>query len=187
MRHWVWVVVWMTATFAGIGAVSQPAAAGRDTNTPAKRLTLRVSDFPRGASLIEASSDGGVTASGVRGRSSKVRVLYPLGNGQAVATSIVGVTDGAAQARRLFAGFRKDPSVAGTTVSKLRLPRLGDEQVAIFQVRKSDGAAAAMLVVRSRSVVWMLSLIGRPELTRHRAVEELSMYGAKMAARVNTR
>jgi hypothetical protein len=44
-----------------------------------------------------------------------------------------------------------------------------------------------MLVVRSKSVVWMLSLIRRPELTRNRAVAELSKYGAKMAARVNAR
>lgn len=56
-----------------------------------------------------------------------------------------------------------------------------------FQVRKSDGAAAGMLVVRSKSVVWMLSVIGRPELTRHLAVAELSKYGAKIAARVNAR
>jgi len=187
MRHWIWVVVGIVVTFAGMGAVGQAAAVSRDTGTPAKRLNLRLSDFPRGASLIEASADGGLTASGVHGSSFKVRVLYPLGNGQAAATSIVGVTDGAAQARRLFAPFRKDPAVAGTTVSRLRLPRLGDEQVAIFQVRKSDGAAAGMLVVRSRSVVWMLSLIGRPELTRHRAVAELSKYGAKIAARVNAR
>jgi len=33
----------------------------------------------------------------------------------------------------------------------------------------------------------MLSVIGRPELTRHRAVTELSKYGVKMAARVNAR
>ena len=187
MRPWIWVTVGMLVTFAGMGAVGQAAAEGRDTGTPAKRLSLRLSDFPRGASLIEASADGGSTASGVHGTRFKVRVLYPLGNGQAAATSIVGVIDGAAQARQLFAPFRKDPAVAGTTVSRLPLPRLGDEQVAIFQVRKSDGAAAAMLVVRSKSVVWMLSLIGRPELTRHRAVAELSKYGAKMAARVNAR
>ena len=187
MRHWIWVVVGIVVTFAGMGVVGEAAADARDTGTPAKRLTLRLSDFPRGASLIEASADGGLTASGVHGTSFTVRVLYPLGNGQAAATSIVGVTDGPAQARQLFAPFRKDPAVAGNTVSKLRLPRLGDEQVAIFRVRKSDGAAAAMLVVRSKSVVWMLSLIGRPELTRHRAVAELSKYGAKMAARVNAR
>ena len=137
--------------------------------------------------MVEASADGGETASGVHGTSFKVRVLYPLGNGQAVATSIVGITDGAAQARQLFAPFRKDPAVQGNTVSKIRLPKLGDEQVAIFQVRKSDGAAAAMLVVRSKSVVWMLSLFGRPELTRDRAVAEQSKYGAKMASRVNAR
>ena len=97
------------------------------------------------------------------------------------------MTDRAAQARQVFASFRKDPALAGNTTSKLRLPRLGDEQVAIFQVRKTDGASAAMLVVRSKRVIWMLSVIGRPELTRHRAVAELSKYGAKLAARVNAR
>ena len=187
MRHWIWVVVGIVVTVAGMAAVGEAAATGRDTGTPPKRLNLRLSDFPRGASLIEASADGGLTASGVRGASFKVRVLYPLGKGQAAATSIVGVIDGAAQARQLFAAFRKDPAVAGNTMSRLRLPRLGGEQVATFQVRKSDGAAAGMLVVRSESVVWMLSLIGRPELTRHRAAAELSKYGAKMAARVNAR
>ena len=187
MRHWIWVVVGIVVTFAGMGDVGEAAAVGRDTVTPAKQLTLRISDFPRGASLVEAAADGGLTASGVHGTSFRVRVLYPLGNGQAAATAIVGVTDRAAQARQVFASFRKDPAVAGSTTSKLRLPRLGDEQIAIFQVRKSDSAATGMLVVRSKRVIWMLSVIGRPELTRHRAVTELSKYGVKMAARVNAR
>ena len=39
---------------------------------------------------------------------------------------------------------------------------LGDAQVALFRVRKIDGAAAAMLVVRSKSVVWILSLSAAP-------------------------
>ncbi len=187
MRHWIWVVVGIVVTFAGMGVVGEAAAVGRDNVTPAKQLTLRISDFPRGASLVEAAADGGLTASGVHGTSFRVRVLYPLGNGQAAATAIVGVTDRAAQARQVFASFRKDPAVAGSTTSKLRLPRLGDEQIAIFQVRKSDSAATGMLVVRSKRVIWMLSVIGRPELTRHRAVTELSKYGVKMAARVNAR
>ena len=72
-------------------------------------------------------------------------------------------------------------------MSKIRLPRLGDEQVAIFRVREIDGAAAAMLVVRSKSVVWFPTIVGRPELTRHRAVAESSKYGTKMALRVNAR
>lgn len=177
----------LIAAFAGLGAVGQAAAAGCGTGTPAKRLNLRVSDFPRGASLVEASADGGVTESGVHGTSYKVRVLYPLGAGQAVVTSLVGVTDCVGQARRLFAPFRKDSAVKGQTVSRIRLPRLGDEQVAEFWVRESNGEAGAMLVVRSKNVVWMLGLIGRPELTRHRAVAELSKYGAKIASRVNTR
>ena len=187
MRHWIWVVVGIVVTFAGMGVVGEAAAGGRDNVTPAKQLTLRISDFPRGASLVEAAADGGLTASGVHGTSFRVRVLYPLGNGQAAATAIVGVTDRAAQARQVFASFRNDPAVAGSTTSKLRLPRLGDEQIAIFQVRKSDSAATGMLVVRSKRVIWMLSVIGRPELTRHRAVTELSKYGVKMAARVNAR
>ena len=187
MRHWIWVVVGIVVTFAGMGVVGEAAAVGRDNVTPAKQLTLRISDFPRGASLVEAAADGGLTASGVHGTSFRVRVLYPLGKGRAAATAIVGVTDRAAQARQVFASFRKDPAVAGSTTSKLRLPRLGDEQIAIFQVRKSDSAATGMLVVRSKRVIWMLSVIGRPELTRHRAVTELSKYGVKMAARVNAR
>ena len=187
MRHWIWVVVGIVVTFAGMGVVGEAAAVGRDTVTPAKQLTLRISDFPRGASLVEAAADGGLTASGVHGTSFRVRVIYPLGNGQVAATAIVGVTDRAAQARQVFASFRKDPAVAGSTTSKLRLPRLGGEQIAIFQVRKSDSAATGMLVVRSKRVIWMLSVIGRPELTRHRAVTELSKYGAKMASRVNAR
>ena len=187
MRHWIWVVVGIVVTFAGTAVVGEAAAVGRDNVTPAKQLTLRISDFPRGASLVEAAADGGLTASGVHGTSFRVRVLYPLGNGQAAATAIVGVTDRAAQARQVFASFRKDPAVAGSTTSRLRLPRLGDEQIAIFQVRKSDSAATGMLVVRSKRVIWMLSVIGRPELTRHRAVTELSKYGVKMAARVNAR
>ena len=136
--------------------------------------------------MLEASSDGGMTESGVRGTSYKVRVLYPLGAGQAVVTSLVGVTECVAQARRLFAPFRDDSSVKARTVSKLRLPSLGDEQVALW-VRESNGEASAMLVVRSQNVVWMLGMVGRPELTRNRAIAELSKYGAKIASRVNTR
>lgn len=190
-RTWArWLVlgsIALIATFAGMGAVGEAAAADCGTGAPAKRLNLRLSDFPRGASLIEASSDGGVTKSGVRGTSYKVRVLYPLGAGQAVVTSLVSVTDCVAQARRLFAPFRKDSAVTGQTVTKLRLPRLGDDQVAQFWVGESNGEASAMLVVRSRNVVWMLGIIGRPELTRHRAIAELSKYGAKIASRVNSR
>lgn len=177
----------LIAAFAGMGAVGEAAAASCGTGTPAKRLNLRVSDFPRGASVIEASSDGGVTESGVRGTSYKVRVLYPLGAGLAVATSMVVVTDCVAQAQRLFAPFRKNPAPRkGETWSKIRLPRLGDEQVQ-FWVGESNGEAGAMLMVRSKNVVWTLGLIGRPELTRHRAVAELSKYGAKIASRVNAR
>jgi hypothetical protein len=176
----------LIAALAGMGAVGAAAATGCGTGTPAKRLNLRISDFPRGASLLEASSDGGMTKSGVRGTSYKVRVLYPLGAGQAVVTSLVGVTDCVAQAQRLFAPFRDDSSVKADTVSKLRLARLGDEQVALW-VRESNGEASAMLVVRSQNVVWMLGMVGRPELTRHRAIAELSKYGAKIASRVKTR
>lgn len=189
-RTWPrWLVlglIALIAAFTGMGAVGEAAAVGCGTGTPAKRLNLRVSDFPRGASLLEASSDGGMTESGVRGTSYKVRVLYPLGAGQAVVTSLVGVTDCVAQARRLFAPFRGDSSVTAHTVRKLRLPNLGDEQVALW-VRESNGEASAMLVVRSQNVVWMLGMVGRPELTRNRAIAELSKYGAKIASRVNTR
>ena len=172
------------AAVAVLTALTITGALAAAAPNPAKALVLQRSDFPAGT----IAAGGGGTTTGA-GSGYAVTFRYRTGGKPNELTAIVGVSQNEALAVRMFREAVRDLPTAGVKLTKLQLPRYGDEQHASFQ----GTPGGSRLIVRTGSVVWALLLQtyltrgGQShELTKAEAAAELQNYGAKQQRRIGS-
>ncbi len=166
----------------GVGAVSA-------ANAPSPlAFVLRPPDFPAKADPVDA---GPMPVSFAR----KLRGIRAVGRGAQYFASIpfgpersqtvyglVVTTPSVSQARKVFAWQKRTELKRGRDGSALRLPRFGDEQVALANGRTDSGS----LLVRRATTVWRLEVgaDGRLSLSPSRVRDELTKYATKQRDRI---
>jgi hypothetical protein len=165
------------------------AVAASAANAPANPLSvvLRPADFPAKADPVDA---GPMPASfarklrGIRavGRAAQYFASIPFGPGRAESVSgLVVTTASLADARKVYAWQKRTAMRRGSGAETLRLPRFGDEQVAV-----ADGETdAGRLLVRRNTVVWRIEVAagGALALSPARVRDELVKYATKQGGR----
>jgi hypothetical protein len=182
LRIATWALVLAVAA-----AMAGAALAGNAPQSPLA-LVLRPADFPTKADPVDA---GPMPASFAR----KLRGIRAVGRGAQYFASIpfgpersqtvhglVVTTPSVAEARKVFAWQKRTEMRPTGGASTLRLPRFGDEQVALTDGRTDSGR----LLVRRATVVWRLEVAADGELSLPpaRVRDELEKYGAKQRQRV---
>jgi hypothetical protein len=165
-----------------VGVASGAAHAANAPRNPLA-VVLRPSDFPAKADPVDA---GAMPASfarklrGIRavGRGAQYFASIPFGpeRSQTVYGLLV-TTPSVAEARKVFAWQKRTEMRATGGASALRLPRFGDEQVALARTASDAGS----LLVRRATVVWRLEVAadGELSLSPSRVRDELEKYAAK--------
>ena len=177
------LVLAVVLSLVGFGA----AVAASGTKNPLVYV-LRPADFPAKADPVDA---GPMPASfarklrGIRstGRAAQYFASIPFGpeRSQHVAGLVVA-TPSAAEARKVYAWQKRTAMRPGKGGSALRLPRFGDEQVALANGDTDSGR----LLVRRNAVVWRLevSADGELSLSPARVRDELVKYAATQRERI---
>jgi hypothetical protein len=151
-------------------------------------LVLRPADFPAKADPVDAgpmpsSFARKLRAIGAVGRAAQYFASIPFGpeRSQHVAGLVV-VTPSAAEARKVYAWQERTAMRLVKGASALRLPRLGDEQVALA----NGDADSGRLLVRRNAVVWRLevSADGELSLSPPRVRDELVKYAETQQERI---
>jgi hypothetical protein len=165
-----------------VGVASGAAHAANAPGNPLA-VVLRPSDFPAKADPVDA---GAMPASFAR----KLRGIRAVGRGAQYFASIpfgpersqtvyglVVTTPTVAEARKVFAWQKRTEMRATGGASALRLPRFGDEQVALARTASDAGS----LLVRRATVVWRLEVAadGELSLSPSRVRDELEKYAVK--------
>ena len=172
---------------AAAGALAAVAVAA---NAPRSPLTvvLRPPDFPAKADPVDA---GPMPASfahklrGIRavGRGAQYFASIPFGPERSQTVyGLVVTTPSVAEARKVFAWQKRTEMRPTAGASSLRLPRFGDEQVALANGETDSGS----LLVRQSSTVWRLEVAADGELSLPpaRVRDELEKYAAKQHAKI---
>ena len=181
---------WMLPLFVAVAACVAAAAAVAATSVKdPKRLVLQPADVPAGA---HASTSG---VPGSLARTHSATYNFRVGSREEEVTSNVAASRTPRAAATVYE--RTVAAYSGVGNEKvLRLPAYGDEQFARFV----PPAARAELIVRTNTVVWMLSVercgpyshtgcfFGRtpPKLTMAQGLVELRKYALKQKARVGS-
>jgi hypothetical protein len=170
-----------------VGVSSGAALAANAPRSPLA-VVLRPADFPAKADPVDA---GPMPASFAR----KLRGIRAVGRGAQYFASIpfgpersqtvyglVVTTPSVAEARKVFAWQKRTEMRASGGASALRLPRFGDEQVALARSASDSGS----LLVRLATVVWRLEVAadGQLSLSPSRVRDELEKYAAKQRAKL---
>ena len=159
-------------------------------NAPKSPLAfvLRPADFPAKADPVDS---GPMPASfarklrGIRavGRGAQYFASIPFGPERAQTVyGLVVTTRSVADARKVFAWQKRTQMKPTGGAAALRLPRFGDEQVALAHSASDSGS----LLVRRAAVVWRLEVAADGELTLSpaRVRDELAKYAAKQRERI---
>lgn len=168
-----------------------PAATAASAGTSAadaSRLVLARSDFPAQTKYtwgrMPPSFGVALAAQGIKATNAYYAADLSRGGSTryAIVSGLVVATGSAAQAREAYAVFKRELRRESMTV--LRLPAYGDEQMALFQSPKLG--SLAQLLVRRNSVVWQLEIQGGGLLVipKPTLLAELKKYAAKQNARV---
>lgn len=151
-------------------------------------FVLRPADFPAKADPVDA---GPMPASFAR----KLRAIRAVGRGAQYFASIpfgpersqtvyglVVTTPSVAQAKKIFAWQQRTQMRPTGGASALRLPRFGDQQVALSSGETDSGS----LLVRQAATVWRLEVAADGELSLPpaRVRDELEKYAAKQRAKL---
>lgn len=172
-------------------AVCVTGGAAVAASGPANPLVfvLRPSDFPAKSDPVDA---GPMPPSFQRklhgihavGRGARYFASIPFGPGRSQTVSGLVVTSSVAEARTIFAWQRRTTMRVRPGTSLLRLPRLGDAQVALTDPKRST----ARLLVRTNGVVWRIDVGAEGELAlaSPRLRAELVKYGTKQQRKIGT-
>jgi hypothetical protein len=151
-------------------------------------LVLRPPDFPAKSDPVDA---GPMPASfarklrGIRavGRGAQYFANIPFGPERSQTVyGLVVTTPSVAEARKVFAWQKRTAMRRAKGASALRLPRFGDEQVALANGDPDSGR----LLVRRNRVVWRLEVSagGELSLSPARVRDELAKYAATQRERI---
>ena len=173
-------------------AVLATAVAGAALAASAPRnplvLVLRPADFPAKADPVDA---GPMPASfarklkGIRavGRGAQYFASIPFGPERSQTVyGLVVTTPSIAQAKKVFAWQRRTQLKPTRRTSPLRLPRFGDQQVALTSTETDSGS----VLVRKAATVWRLDVAADGELSLPpaRVRDELAKYASKQRAKL---
>jgi hypothetical protein len=175
----------LAVAFAVVGTAA--AVAASEPRNPLV-LVLRPADFPAKSDPVDA---GPMPASfarklhGIRavGRGAQYFASIPFGPERSQTVyGLVVTTPSVAEARKVFAWQKRTEMKPTGGASSLRLPRFGDEQVALA----SGETDAGSLLVRRASVVWRLEIAadGELSLSPARVRDELEKYAAKQREKI---
>jgi hypothetical protein len=171
-----------------VAAAGSTAALGASAPSNPLRLVLQPADFPAKADPVDAGPMPrsfalklrGIDASG---RGARYFASIPFGPERAQNVSgLVVTTPSVAQARKVYAWQKRTAMRRGKGSATLRLPRFGDEQIALADGETDSGR----LLVRRNTVVWRLEVAadGELSLSPARVRDELAKYAAKVRERV---
>jgi hypothetical protein len=183
-KTWTGVVRTLTVLVAAALIVS--AASTGATKDPLS-LVLQRSDFPaktKWRAARYASVDKSLAAAGFKAKSADYSAEIPRGPTETLFVSgRVVVLASAAEARRLFAQYRRDIALDLKLARAVRLPAYGDEQSAFTQ---TNPGVRADLRVRTGATVWRVEVRwgGVEKLTVAQALKELRTYATKLQRRV---
>ncbi|MFN8224443.1 MAG: hypothetical protein U0R50_14485 [Gaiellales bacterium] len=157
-----------------------------------KEMSLKVSDFPAGASVdYEHADEKASLPGGLHGRLYATTYRFAVGRKTEVVNSIVIVAGSARQARTIYGAAVRDNKAQNAPLQHqvLRVRRFGDEQYAVLLGDVAVEETQVQLWVRHDAVVWMLYVNTDPTaadsgLSKPRALAELSKYGSKLQRRV---
>ena len=173
-------------------AVLATAVAGAALAASAPRnplvLVLRPADFPAKADPVDA---GPMPASfarkleGIRavGRGAQYFASIPFGPERSQTVyGLVVTTPSIAQAKKVFAWQRRTQLKPTRRTSPLRLPRFGDQQVALTSTETDSGS----VLIRKAATVWRLDVAADGELSLPpaRVRDELAKYASKQRAKL---
>ena len=173
-------------------AVLATAVAGAALAASAPRnplvLVLRPADFPAKADPVDA---GPMPASfarklkGIRavGRGAQYFASIPFGPERSQTVyGLVVTTPSIAQAKKVFAWQRRTQLKPTRRTSPLRLPRFGDQQVALTSTEADSGS----VLVRKAATVWRIDVAADGELSLPpaRVRDELAKYASKQRAKL---
>ena len=181
-----------TATCAVV-LLAAAAGSALAANAPKNPLVyvLRPADFPAQAGPVEGGPMPASFARKLRGikaagRGAQYFASIPFGPERSQTVyGLVVTTPNVAQARKVF-GWQKRTEMKPTRgASSLRLPRFGDEQVALASGETDSGS----LLVRQAGTVWRLEIAADGELSLPpaRVRDELEKYAAKQRERIGKR
>jgi hypothetical protein len=181
----------LAATLVALAAAAICAASASAESAERSPLTLVLqrSDFPaktRWSAARYPATEKSLAAFGFQAKVAEYHAEIPRGSTD---TLFVGgrvmVLASAAEARRLFAGYKQDPALRAKLARTVRLAAYGDEQSAFVQ---SKLGTRADLRVRSGAVVWRVEIKwgGVETFTGAQALAELQIYAAKLKRRVGT-
>jgi hypothetical protein len=151
-------------------------------------LVLRPADFPAKSDPVDAGPMPAAFARKLRGirtlgRAAQYFANIPFGpeHSQTV-YGLVVTTPSVAEARKVFAWQKRTAMRLGRGASPLRLPRFGDEQVALANGETDSGR----LLVRRNAVVWRLDVAadGELALSPARVRDELEKYAELQRERI---
>lgn len=163
------------------------ALAGSVANDPL-RLVLQRSDFPaktRWSAARYPTVDKALATAGFQAKTADYRGEVPLGSTETLhVRGRVTVLASTAQARRMFAAYKRDLALDQGLARVVRLPAYGDEQSAFTQAKPG---ARADIRVRTGAVVWRVEIIpaGTEQYTPAQALAYLKAYATKLKQRVS--
>jgi hypothetical protein len=151
-------------------------------------LVLRPPDFPAKADPVDAGPMPASFARKLRGieavgRGARYFASIPFGPERSQSVSgLVVATASAGEARKVYAWQKRTAMRLRKGASPLRLPRFGDEQVALSNGDTDSGR----LLVRRNTVVWRLEVAAAGELalSSARVRDELAKYAAKQRDKI---
>ncbi|HEY1318092.1 MAG TPA: hypothetical protein VGF10_12790 [Gaiella sp.] len=181
--------VHLVACAAGLAA-AVAAATGLAANGPRNPLVLvlRPADFPAKADPVDSGPMPASFARKLRniravGRAAQYFANIPFGPERAQTVfGLVVTTPSVAEAKKVFAWQKRTEMRPAGGASPLRLPRYGDEQVALSSSETDSGS----LLVRQAATVWRLDVAADGELALPpaRVRDELVKYAAKQRGKL---
>jgi hypothetical protein len=179
------LVTCVTGVLAAVTIGSQLAATAPKSPLA---LVLRPPDFPAKADPVDAGPMPASFARKLRGieavgRGARYFASIPFGPERSQSVSgLVVATASAGEARKVYAWQKRTAMRLRKGASPLRLPRFGDEQVALSNGDTDSGR----LLVRRNTVVWRLEVAAAGELalSSARVRDELAKYAAKQRDKI---
>lgn len=182
-----------TVFLAAVAAMAATTAIAATSAKDPTTLVLRKSDVPRNATY-EANDyeDLGFTqrlgAAGVQvSAANYLAFAYSPTKGSLMVSGVVMTTASPAQARKGLALAKKQRDAFWKrTASTVRVPSYGDQQFARYQAAGNEGIGTVEVLVRKRSVIWLLNVKSerRPAIPRAELFREFATYAGKQRARV---
>jgi hypothetical protein len=184
----------VAAVVAIVAGTAHAASAGKDPMT----LILRQGDLPRGA-IYEADDDDNMAVEeAIADRDIAVDEAsywgstYSKAKGSVAVTGVVFVAGNIGAAKKVFPIAKKRRDVfwknAGPTTAPV-VPRFGDQQHArISPPDAGTGIGSVELIVRKKSIVWLLNvnIERRPARSKAELLGELKTYARKQQRRIGT-